>query len=124
MEKLSVANEDYLEAILELSKISGDVVRSVDIASKMGVSKASVNKAVNNLQKLGYVEKPFYGSVALTNTGKDYGQDVLTRHETIFAFLTQELGVPEEVAAEEACKMEHAMSEDTLTRLKRYLKSN
>jgi Mn-dependent DtxR family transcriptional regulator len=120
--KLSPANEDYLEAIFELGGTSG-AVRSVDLAAKLDVSKASVNNAVNNLKQAGLVEQPYYGDITLTKKGAEYAAGILERHHVLYHFLLDVLGVEPMVAVEEACKMEHAISDDTLKRLTAHLKS-
>jgi Mn-dependent DtxR family transcriptional regulator len=121
-EKLTSANEDYLEAIYELGGADG-AVRSVDIAAKLGVSKASVNNAINNLKQAALVEQPYYGDITLTAQGAEYAAGILERHHVLYHFLLDVLGVQPEVAVDEACKMEHAISDDTLERLTTHLKS-
>jgi len=115
-ERLTSSSEDYLEALYELSVLSGGAVRSVDLATKLGVSKASVNKAVTNLKQAGLVEQPFYGDITLTPEGIAYGESVLERHQVLYKFLVSVLGVDPDIAVEEACLMEHAISDDTLKR--------
>lgn len=120
---LSPANEDYLETIVELARIDeSEGVRSVDIAERHDVSKASVSKAINTLKEAGLVEQSHYGRVTLTPEGKAYGESVLERHMFLKDFLVEQLGVDPEVADEEACMMEHAISEDTAGRWVAYLK--
>jgi Mn-dependent DtxR family transcriptional regulator len=121
-DKLTPANEDYLEAIFELGGWDG-AVRSVDLATKLEVSKASVNNAVNNLKQAGLVEQPYYGDITLTKKGAEYASGILERHHVLYHFLLDVLGVQPEVAADEACKMEHAISDDTLARLTAHLKA-
>jgi Mn-dependent DtxR family transcriptional regulator len=123
VEKLTSANEDYLEAVYELSGKGVGTVRSVDLAAKLGVSKASVNKAVANLKQAGLVEQPYYGDITLTPEGVSYGESVLERHHVLYHFLLDVLGVEPRTAAEEACMMEHAISDDTLRRWIAHLKS-
>lgn len=108
-----MSNEDYLEAIVELGGTMTEPVRSVDVAERLGVSKASVSKAIQNLRAEGYVNQEPYGGVMLTREGLQYGTKVLRRHRLLFAFLTQALGVDEETANEEACRMEHAISDES-----------
>lgn len=120
--KLTSANEDYLEAILELGGMTGEV-RSVDLAAKLDVSKASVNNALNNLKTAGLVEQPYYGDITLTKEGAVYAASILERHHVLYHFLLDVLGVAPEVAVEEACKMEHAISDDTLERLTKHLRT-
>ena len=110
MEKMSMSHEDYLEAIVMLGGTTEASVRSVDIATKLGVSKASVNKAVTSLKEKGLADQPYYGDITLTEEGYAYGTSVLDRHHMLFSFLTKALGIPEEQAEREACLMEHAIS--------------
>ena len=120
---LTVANEDYLECMVRIESEEGETngVRSVDIAQRLGVSKASVNKAVTVLKEQGLVEQSHYGKVMLTDPGRELGRAVWYRHRLIRTFLVQELGVEFERADTEACMMEHALSEDTMQRWMRYL---
>jgi Mn-dependent DtxR family transcriptional regulator len=121
MAKLTAANEDYLEAIYELGGPEGSV-RSVDIAAKLEVSKASVNNALGKLKQAGLVEQPYYGDITLTEAGRVYAAGVLDRHHALYHFLLDVLGVEPQVAAEEACRMEHAISDDTQRRLIAWLR--
>ena len=89
MEKVSMSHEDYLEAIVMLGGTTENPVRSVDIANKLGVSKASVNKAMNALKEKGFADQPYYGDVTLTEDGYRYGAAVLERHELLRKFLTE-----------------------------------
>lgn len=120
---LTVANEDYLECMVRIEQegSQGEGIRSVDIAQQLGVSKASVNKAVTVLKEQGLVEQSHYGKVMLTDPGRELGRAVWYRHRLIRTFLVQELGVEFERADTEACMMEHALSEDTMQRWVRYL---
>lgn len=113
MEKMSKSHEDYLEAMVELGATTDHPIRSVDVAAKMGVSKASVNKAMTVLKEKGFAEQPYYGDITLTEAGYEYGQAVLERHNMLYTFLTKALGIPEERADEEACLMEHAISDES-----------
>lgn len=121
MEKVSMSHEDYLEAIIMLGGSVDDPIRSVDIAKKMEVSKASVNKAVGLLKEKGLVEQPYYGDVTLTPLGLEYGQKVYKRHRYLTAFLSKKLGIPEDVAEGEACLMEHAISDDSFEKWVTYI---
>ena len=120
---LTMANEDYLECLVRLEHEEGVQagVRSVDVATHLGVSKASVNKAVSVLKGQGLVEQSHYGKVMLTPEGRELGEAVWHRHRLLRTFLVQELGVPFERADEEACQMEHALSADTMARWQEYL---
>lgn len=121
---LTRAGEDYLESIYRLSLDSGEPdgsVRSVDVADQLEVSKASVNKALNQLKDMGMVTQSRYGRVTLTSEGEKYAKIVWRSHRALRAFLQTDLGVEPETADEEACLMEHALSADTMTRLIDYL---
>lgn len=120
---LTVANEDYLECMVRIEREDGETegVRSVDIAQRLKVSKASVNKAVTALKAQGLVEQSHYGRVMLTDSGREVGSAIWYRHRLIRTFLVQELGVEFDRADAEACMMEHALSEDTMTRWFNYL---
>ena len=120
---LTVANEDYLECMVRIESEEGETngVRSVDIAQRLGVSKASVNKAVSALKTSELVEQSHYGKVILTERGREVGTAIWYRHRLIRTFLVQELGVDFECADSEACMMEHALSEDTMNRWLAYL---
>ena len=121
---LTKASEDYLEAIyrLFLEGGAGDgTVRSVDVAERLGVSKASVNKALSTLKETGMVEQSRYGRVMLTARGRDYAALVWRSHRALRLFLESDLGVAPERADEEACLMEHVLSTDTMARLIGYL---
>lgn len=118
---LSKASEDYLEAIYELAGEGNNPVRSVDIATKLGVSRPSVNNALAVLKKKGLVQQEPYGSILLTEEGSRYGRETLSKHTMLYHFLHDVLGVEEETAEEEACEIEHAISDDTKQRWERNL---
>lgn len=123
MEKVSMSHEDYLEAIVMLGGTSALPVRSVDIAAKLGVSKASVSKAVASLKASGMLNQPFYGDITLTEEGYEYGQAVLERHTMLTKFLVEAIGLDQEDAEEEACQMEHAISDESFEKWLAYFKS-
>ena len=123
MEKVSMSHEDYLEAIIMLGGTAEKPVRSVDIAKQMEVSKASVNKAVGLLKEKGLVDQPYYGDVTLTETGFAYGTKVYRRHRYLTAFLSKQLGIPADTAEEEACLMEHAISDESFEKWVAYIDS-
>lgn len=121
---LTRAGEDYLEAIYRLATDGGEgdgSVRSVDVADQLGVSKASVNKALSMLKETGMVEQSRYGRVTLTPQGRKYAALVWRSHRALRMFLESDLGVEPEMADREACLMEHVLSEDTMERLIGYL---
>ena len=113
MENMSMSHEDYLEAMVMLGASQTTGVRSVDVAEKLGVSKASVSKAVAGLREAGYLDQSHYGSITLTERGLERGRAVLERHEMLTRFLSKGLGIAPEVAEREACQMEHAISDES-----------
>ncbi len=119
--KLSKSIEDYLETILLLEKQTAKTVKSVDIASSLNVSKPAVTKAMNELKELGFINKDLYGEISLTNEGRDMAEKVYDKHKTINTFL-QRLGVSKETAEIDCCNLEHAISDETLQKLKEFLK--
>ena len=120
---LTMSNEDYLECLVRIEEEEQAVegVRSVDVASRLNVSKASVNNAVAALKAQGLVEQSHYGKILLTDRGREIGTAVWYRHRLLRTFLTRELGVDYDRADAEACMMEHALSEDTMARWLEYL---
>ena len=113
MNKVSMSHEDYLEAIVMLGGTTTTPVRSVDVAAKMGVSKASVSKAITSLKQAGMLDQPFYGDITLTEEGYEYGRAVLRRHDMLTSFLVKKIGIDPDKAEQEACQMEHAISDDS-----------
>jgi len=108
--------EDYLEAIRTLSDEHG-TVRVTQLSEALHVSKPSVTSAVSRLSSEGLVHHERYGTVELTNKGKIVADDVWKRHEALWVFLTEILGVSEETAENDACRLEHYLSPDTSRRL-------
>lgn len=120
--RLREAGENYLETILELEN-HDKKIRSVDIATKLSVSRPSVNKAMNILREDGLIEQELYGTITLTQKGRKIAESVHKRHSLIKNFLMKELGVQECIAEKEACGMEHAMSDATMDKLADYLEN-
>ena len=114
--------EDYLETILMLHKSRGQV-RSIDIANEMNFTKPSVSIAMKNLREKGYITMADNGYITLTESGKKRAESVLERH-TILADLLISIGVNEETAREDACKVEHDLSEESFEAIKRVFHSS
>ncbi len=117
---LSKSIEDYLEAILVLSK-DHKQVHSIEIAKFLKVSKPAVAKYLKHLANLKFIKKTNYSDVALTKKGKIYAEKVYYRHITIKKFLLS-LGVSEKMASIDCCKIEHVISDETLKAIDKYLK--
>ncbi len=109
----------YLETIYVLSQ-KNSVVRSIDVADCMGYSKPSVSRAVSILKKSGYVLMNEDSSLSLTESGLKTAQKIYERHSVLTEFL-KSLGVDEETADEDACKMEHVISDTTLGAIKKFV---
>ena len=114
------SGEMYLETIYLLSKKSKDV-HSVDVGEYMGYSKPSVSRAIGLLKKGGYVEMEKSGALCLTPAGIELAEKIYERHTVLTNFLIQ-LGVDPKIAAEDACKIEHDISDISLAAIKNSLK--
>lgn len=112
--------EDYLETIYFLQKRNGNV-RVTDVAVDMGISKPSVNKAINILKENKLVNHEHYGLLSLTEEGAKAAYNVAKRHILLTDFLKVYLGVDEETSEKEACLLEHAMSLETAAKLEKFL---
>ena len=109
----------YLETIYVLSK-EKNFVRSIDVGEHMGYSKPSVSRAVSTLKKEGYITVEDDGSLKLTDKGLEVAETMYERH-TILTQILMELGVDEDTAAEDACRMEHVISDKTFAAIKAHL---
>lgn len=110
--------ENYLETILELSQ-SLPVVRSVDIANELGYKKSSVSVAMKNLREKEHITVTDAGFIYLTESGKAIAEMIHERHELLTDWLTR-LGVPAEIASEDACKLEHVLSKESFEAIKKH----
>lgn len=113
------SGEMYLETIYVLLQKSS-AVRSIDVGEYMGFSKPSVSRAMGLLKGAGYVETDENGYLLLTKEGKELAEKIYERHTVLTQFLVK-LGVNESVASEDACKMEHHMSDETFEAMKRFI---
>ncbi|MBO4667914.1 MAG: metal-dependent transcriptional regulator [Bacilli bacterium] len=111
--------EDYLERILQLKEEQERVI-ALDIANSMNYSKASVSRAMKNLRENGYILVDGTGSITLTDKGYEIASRIYERHKTIAKVLMM-LGVSEENAYKDACKIEHDLSEETYTAIKKHM---
>ena len=111
--------EDYLESILVLRERRGQV-RSIDVVNELGYSKPSVSIAMKKLRESGYISMDADGSITLNESGLEIASRIYGRHKTITRFFVL-LGVDPAVAAEDACKVEHDLSDETFSRLKEFV---
>ena len=119
--KLMESGQMYLETIYVLSKEKSRV-HSIDISEHMGYSKPSVSRAIGILKSGGYVEMAEDGSLTLTDAGRTLAEQIYERHTILTDFLVR-LGVDRTTAAEDACKMEHVISDASLAALKEFIES-
>lgn len=110
--------ENYLETILVLSKRL-PVVRSIDIVNELGFKKSSVSIAMKNLREKSHITVTDAGFIYLTESGREIAEMIYERHELLSSWLEM-LGVPKEIAAEDACKIEHVISSESFEALKRH----
>ncbi len=113
---LQESGEMYLETILTLTEKKGHV-RSIDVSEYMGYSKPSVSRAVGILKSSGYLEVDKDGFLILTDSGKAVAMKIYERHKVISGFLIG-LGVSDETASADACKIEHVISDETFEKIK------
>ena len=111
--------EDYLEAILRLRETKGQV-RSVDISLLLGVTKPSVSFAMKKLRENEFIQMDQENLITVTEKGEEIAMRIYDRHKTIMSFLTA-IGVEEGVAREDACKIEHDISEESFNALRKHL---
>ena len=111
--------ENYLETILQLSKTL-PVVRSVDIANELGFKKSSVSVAMKNLRQKEHITVTDAGFIYLTDSGKVIAEHVYEKHKLLKGWLCA-LGVPEDIATEDACKIEHVISDKSFEAIKKHV---
>lgn len=113
------SEENYLEAILMLSE-ELPVVRSVDIANHLDFKKSSVSIAMKNLREKKYITMTDAGYIYLTDAGKAIAESVYERHK-VLTFCLEKLGVDPDIAEQDACKVEHVISQETFDAIKNYM---
>ncbi len=113
--------ENYLEAILIVREEKG-LVRSIDVVNRLGFSKPSVSVAMKRLRENGYISMDEAGVITLLPAGEEIAQRIYERHRTLTEVFTA-LGVSPEVAAADACKVEHDLSDETFRKLKEHIKA-
>ena len=116
------SQEDYLEKILQISQVKENV-HAIDIVREMSFSKPSVSIAMNKLKEQGYIEINEKGDITLTSSGLSIAEKTLEKH-MILTNMLMYLGVDEKTATEDACKMEHDISDDTWKAIKKHWDDN
>lgn len=120
--RIQESGEMYLETILRLSQKSGHV-RAIDVGEEMGYSKPSVSRAMSLLKQGEYIVIAKDGAITLTETGRELAEKIYARHTLITNFLVS-IGVDEKTAAEDACKMEHSISDTSFEAIKKLAEKN
>lgn len=118
--KIHESGENYLESILTLKKAKGNV-RAIDIVNDLGFSKPSVSVALKNLEADGYIERDSSGHISLLPKGQEIAENIYARHTTLVQILTH-MGVSQATAEEDACQIEHHLSDETFNAIKAYCK--
>ena len=117
------SGEMYLETILRLS-LKNEIVRSIDIAQEMGFSKPSISRAMKTLKENGYITiNPDTGSIKLLEKGKEVAEKIYERHQVLTKCL-EYLGVPHDKAQDDACRIEHVISDESFEALKSHMKEH
>ena len=120
--KIQKSSEDYLEAMLMLKEKHG-YIRSIDIAAQLGVTKPSVSYATKRLRENGYITMEPDGLITLTELGLGIANNMYTRHKLLAKFLMG-IGVDDTVAIEDACKIEHDISQQTFEAIRRHISNS
>lgn len=120
--KLHESGEDYLESILVLEQRKGKV-RSIDVANDLKVTKPSVSRAIHILETDGYIQIDESSLLHLTQEGRKIAEKIYERHQ-VFTRLLKSIGVDEKIAAEDACRIEHAVSEESFAALKKFIEEH
>ena len=123
MEEMTIAMQNYLELIYELS-LDGKKARVSDIARQLGVSKPSVNNAVVVLAKNGYVDYEKYAVIKLTAKGKKTAKFICSKHQTIKQLFVEVLHIDEKIADKDACLIEHVISDESIKAMREYMKKD
>lgn len=120
--KIHESTENYLETIYMLKSKKGNV-RSIDIVNELEFTKPSVSIAMKNLRENGYITMDADGLIALTEKGTEVAEKMYERHTVISSWLIK-IGVSEEAAVEDACRIEHVISEESFEAIKKYVSDN
>ncbi|RAK11816.1 DtxR family iron (metal) dependent repressor [Halanaerobium saccharolyticum] len=120
---LSESMEDYLEAIFNLIKENGSA-RVTDIANSLGIAASSVNQGLKKLNEQGLIKQQKYGPIKLTQSGVQAAEKVNCKHQILYLFLHKTLGVEPETADQDACSIEHVLSQQSFEKMVDYLIEN
>jgi DtxR family Mn-dependent transcriptional regulator len=116
--------EDCLEALYKIASRSQQPVKFADLSRELPMSEADVRAILEELEQEGHIQRVAGGDVVLTDTGRDLGEGVLRKHHTLECFLTEMLGMDAGKASQEACRLEHDVSDETIDRLSLYIRDS
>lgn len=119
--RMQESGENYLETILMLKERRG-TVRSIDVARELNFSKPSVSRAMGILRENGFITMEGSGEIKLTETGRAKAEEIYGRHRLLTAFLQEVAGVSDEMAEENACRMEHILDQEVVDGISQYMR--
>lgn len=120
MEKLTASLEDYLEVISNYVDSERNI-RAIDISKELNVSRASVTEALKKLALKGFINYGRYDVISLTDSGKKIAQDIVSKHNILQSFFENVLGLSEDEASENACKIEHVITENAFNKISEFM---
>ena len=119
MQKLTASLEDYLEVICNYDNC-GNNIRAIDISKELKVSRASVTEALKKLATKNFITYGRYDNIALTDTGREIAQNIISKHKTLQLFF-ESIGLNKEEASENACKIEHVITENAFLKISEHM---
>ena len=121
MNKLSASLEDYIEIIWNLQE-QNETVKAIDISKKLGISRASVSEALSKLEEKGYILYEGHKGITITETGIKKAKEITSKHNTLTSFFEKTLGISKEIAENNACRVEHVITQDVFARIEAFQK--
>lgn len=121
MAEITSSLEDYIEAVYNIFLSEGKV-KAVDVSRRLNVSRASTTEALQKLERLGLINYGHYGTISITEAGALKAKEIIKKHETLSIFFEKVLGVNHDLAEETACKIEHVIGDEILTKLEEHLR--
>jgi Mn-dependent DtxR family transcriptional regulator len=121
--KIYESGENYLETILILQREQG-TVRSIDVANELNFSKPSISRAMGILKNAGYISIDPVGNINLSESGREIAEEIYERHQLIARFFVEALGVDENIALQDSCRIEHVISAESFAQIKKWLEKN
>ena len=120
MEKLTASLEDYLEIICNYNE-SNLKLKAIDISKELSISRASVTEALKKLESKGFINYSRYETISLTEAGKSIAKNIVSKHKMLQSFFEQVLGLSKDEASENACKIEHVITDSAFEKISEYV---